>query len=82
MLDKQKVVLKTHLFITHLLHKCVFKTVLYIYYIYIYIYIIHILYYLQTDGTVQQPHMPCSYTDVALATFDNHAVTSNCSSTT
>ena len=43
---------------------------------------IHILYYLQTDGTVQEPHMPCSYADVALATFDNHALTSNCSSTT
>ena len=51
------------------------------YIIYTYI-IIHILYYLQTDGTVQEPHMSCSYADLALSTFDNRALASNRSPTT
>ena len=34
--------------------------------------------YLQTDGTAQRPHMSCSYANIALATFDNHALAYNC----
>ena len=30
--------------------------------------------YLQTDGTAQEPHISCSYADLALATFDNCAL--------
>ena len=37
--------------------------------------------YLQTDGTVQGPHMSCSYADLALATFDNRALAYNCGHT-
>ena len=36
---------------------------------------------LQTDDKTQRPHMSCSYTDLAPATFDNHALAYNCSPT-
>ena len=29
--------------------------------------------FIQTDGTAQGPHMSCSYSDVAMAHFDNRA---------
>ena len=30
--------------------------------------------YLKTDGTAQGPHMPCSYADLALATYNSKAL--------
>ena len=38
--------------------------------------------YLQSDGTGQGPHMSCYYADLALATFDNCALTYNYSPST
>ena len=29
--------------------------------------------FIQTDGTAQGPHMPCAYSDIAMAHFDNRA---------
>ena len=38
--------------------------------------------YLQTDGTAQGPHMCCSYTDLALASYDSQSLAFNLSPTT
>ena len=38
--------------------------------------------YLQTDGTAQEPHMSCSYADLALASYDSKALAFDLSPTT